>query len=607
MKQFSTKQRVLCLAASLMLASGLAACQPAATPAPQATPAPSASQAAPAESAAAPAASEAPATPALEPIRFTIFSPDANRRIPPDDAPIVQQVFESTGVHFDWIVPPAEARERLNIMLATDDLPDLIQFWDATIQRQFTEAGKLLDLEDLMKQNAPQTYELNFASFRDRIRAADGKMYFLPGGYQFGNEGDSLIFPETSTAYAARTGLLEELDWYNPNTLDAVYALLEICKERAPELSPLALALGPQGHLWAMNGIGAGAYGLTYSGIGDVMGILLYNNEVESFSDVPEMKAWYAYLNKIHRAGLLDIESPVMSGDMLKEKVVAGKIFSWFGEGWEPGSEFIAYMESIGSDEQISWYFHPKANDGVQKTTYATYQEGLYTTGLTVTKKCKDPARFFQFYEWINTEEGWLQSHGINNYDFTGANTAAATEGYDFVVLNDAPEIRPGMKRIVASEWMGNSWNDDENWWWNRGLENFGGFKYAEGNHPNSKYDYVGDRDVGMWWDPRTTEINAAYDITGLNYWEVMTNTGCDNTLIHNLVIEPGTDEAVAQVSMDDYLKTQLPRVIVANTEEEFEALWAEMNGELTARGKDILIAKKRELYRQRLDDWNLD
>ncbi|MDR1531429.1 MAG: extracellular solute-binding protein [Clostridiales bacterium] len=554
-----------------------------------------------------PAGSEGVSASGLEPIRFSIFSPDAHRKIPPDDAPIVQQVFDSTGVMFDWIIPPAEARERLNIMLATDDLPDLITFWDATMQKQFIEAGKLLDVEPLMKEYAPQTYEVNYASFRDRIRDADGKMYFLPGGYEFGDAADSLGFPETSTAYSARTGLLEELGWYNPDSLDAIYELLKISKERQPEMSPLALALGPEGHLWAMNGLGAGAYGLTYTGTGDVHGILLYNGQVEFFSDVPELKEWYAYLNKIHREGLLDIESPVMSADMLKEKLVAGKIFSWFGEGWEPGSEFISYMESIGSDEQCDWYFHPRANDSVTKTTYAQYQKGLHTTGVTVTKNCKDPARFFQFFEWINTEEGWLKSHGIIDWDFTGENTMENTEGYDFVVLNDVPEVRPGMKRLVASEWMGNSWNDDENWWWNRGLENFGAFKYLEGNHPNGKYDYVGDRDVGMWWDENTKRIYGAYGMTGLNYWEIMTATGSDNTVIHSLVIEPGTDEAIASVAMDEYLRTQLPRVIVANTESEFETLWAEMESQLTALGKDEFMAKKRELYQQRIEAWNLD
>jgi putative aldouronate transport system substrate-binding protein len=550
----------------------------------------------------APAQGESPDA-ALAPIRFSVFAPDSTRKIPPDDAPIVNQVFEKTGVLLDWIVPPAEPQERLNIMLATDDLPDLILFWDATIMKQFIEAGKLLDLEDLMKENAPQAYELNYVGFRDRIRHDDGKMYFLPGYYSFGDAADSLFYPETSTTFTARTGLLEELGWYDPKDFDAIFELLKISKERYPEMSPMALALGPQGHLELMNGIGAGAYGLAY----EDSNIILYDGEIEYFTDVPEMKEWYAYLNKIHRAGLLDVESPVMSLEMLKEKLVSGKIFSFFGSGWEPGSEFIAYMESIGSDEQCMWYFFPKANDSVEKTTYARYTEDLHTSGLTLTKKNKDPARFFKFYEYLNTEDGWLSSHGIIGYDFSGENTVENTQGYDFVVLNDRAPIREGMKLVLASEWMGHNWNDDENWWWSRGLENFGAFKYSEGNHPLGLYDYVGDRDVGMWWDDNTKRIYGEYGITGLNYWEIMTETGSDVTLISGLVLEPGTPEAIAQVTMGEYIKTQLPRVIVADTEADFEARWNEMDKKLTADGKDVFVAKKSELYKERLADWGIE
>lgn len=538
----------------------------------------------------------------LEPIRFSIFHPDSNRKIPPDDAVIVQQVFKKTGVMLDWIIPPADANERLNIMLASDELPDLIEFSDATMMDQFIEADKLLSLDELMSKNAPQAYTINYVSFRDRIRYKDGKMYFLPGRYDFGDASDSLVFPESDTCFSARTGLLEELGWYNPKDFDAIFKLLQICKEKHPEMSPMALALGPQGHLELMNGIGAGAYGLTY----DESNIILTDGQIKYFSDVPQMKQWYAFLNKIHRAGLLDVESAVMSQDMLKTKVVSGKVFSFFGPGWEIGSEFITYSLANGSNEQIRYYFMPRADDTVDKVTYCRYTKGLYTTGLTLTKDCKDPARFFKFYEFMNTEEGWFTSHGVVNWDFTGENTVENTKGYDLVVLNDKEPIRKGRKLIVASAFQGESWGADENWWWNRGLENFGDFKYVEGNHPLGKYDYVGDRDVSMWWDARTTEVHGAYGMTGKNYAETMTKAGCDISLIAGLTLDPSSDEAVIQLKLNEYIKTQLPRIIIADSEEAFETQWQEMVNKLNADGKQKFVDKKSELYKQRLKDWNV-
>jgi putative aldouronate transport system substrate-binding protein len=538
----------------------------------------------------------------IDTIEYTMFIPDPNHKTPPDTAEIVQQVYKETGVLFRRITPPAEPLERLNIMLATDDLPDLILFWDATIQQQFINAGKLLPLDDLMKEHAPQVYNVNYANFQNRIRnKADGKMYFMPGGYLFGTEGSHAL-PETDTTFSMRTGLLEELGWYKPDTFDKVTELLRICKERYPNMIPLGLALGPQGHLGSLNQIGAGAYGLNY----DWGNCILDGKTIKYFTDVPQMKEWYAYLNGLRRAGYLDPESPVMSVDMLKEKVVAGKVYSWFGPGWEIGSAFIGYMESIGSEEQCIWFIFPRANDSITKTSYAPYTEGLYTSGMTITKKNKDPARFMKFYDWINTEDGWLNSEGIVNWDFHGENTVEETEGYDWAVMPDAPQIRPGRTLVVSTEWMGHMWNDNENWWWNRGLESFGMFKYTFGNHPNGKYDLVGTNDVGMWWDDNTKRINGFYGLTGTNYFDYMTETGIDVTLNSGLVIEPDTEEAIAMINMDEYLKIQLPKVIMAETAAQFENLWREMVNRLNQEGKEKFVAKKNALLQERLKDWNV-
>ncbi len=536
----------------------------------------------------------------LEPITFTVFYPNGNRRIPPDDAIIVQQVKELTGVTIEWMVPPTDARERLNMMLATGEMPDVIFFSDQDTMKQFIEAGKLLPLDSLMKEYAPKTYEINYASFIDRLRTDDGDFYMLPSWYDFGDVKE--IRPESETCFSSRTGLLKELGWPSTDTLDNVYELLKICKERYPEMSPMALALGPQGHLDDMNQVGAGAYGLTYN-----ENMVLQNGELVYFDDVPEMKEWYAYLNKIYREGLMDIESPIMSSDRLKEKVVAGKVFSWFGPGWEIGSEFIAYQMLEGSDEVVHYYQMPKANESVDHSTYASYTSGIYTYGLALTTSCKNPERFMQFYELMNTEEGWLASHGVVNYDFTGENTFENTEGYDYVVLNDVPPIRGNRKLIVASQWMGEMWGSDENWWWNRGLESFGEFTFTETNHPNGQYDILGDGDVGMWWEPQRAEVYEAYGITGTTYWDYMREHSVDVSDIYGLVVGNESEAGIAAANMNEYIQTQLPKIIVAASEEEFEQQWGALKQGLEQYGKSVYVTAKNELYRERMAKWYHD
>lgn len=542
----------------------------------------------------------------LYPVTFTVFDPWAGRIISPNDAPIIKQMIELTGVTIEWILPPAEPEERLNIMLASgeSELPDLIYFNKKDMMNQFIEADKLIDLEDLLKEHAPNTYSFNYQSFINKIRHTDGKMYYMPNGYDFGKEYDKGSYHYSDSGFSCRTGLLEELDWYDPKDFDAVHELLKIHKEHYPDMAPMALALGPQGYLDDLNVTGAGSYGLVYNKE-DV--ILTEDNTLVYFSDVPEMKEWYRYLNMLYREGLIDPESPVMSKDMLKEKVLGGKVFSWFGPGWEIGTAFIANRSAEGDNEQVRYWFFPSANDSIEKLTYGPMSDNLYQTGVSITKACEDPARFMKFYEYINTEEGYWNARGIVDWDFTGENTPENTAGYDWIAKTDAEQVRPGRTPILASAWMGDEWGKDDDFHWKRGLNYYDMFFWGFTNHPQGKYDVIGDQDVSMWWDERTTEVQAAYGWTGKNYVSKHNESGCDTTLMEGHVLDPDSDEALIENKMKAYKQTQLPKIIVAKSEAEFDKLWQEMCDRFDADGKQKFLDKKNEMVQQRIEDWGLD
>ena len=547
---------------------------------------------------------------ALEPIEFSIFHTDPARRIPPPDASIVKQVTDLTGVSLNWQVPPAEAIERLNIMLATDDMPDLIYFDDMTVMNHFIEAGKLLSLEELLKEHAPMYYQ-NTSHFHDRIRAKDDKMYFLPSAYIFDDSVDTRYFPETSVGFGASSELLKEMGWYNPDTYESILGLLREVKTRRPDMIPMGLALGPQGDLDNIKLIGAASHGLILDkgeweeGLSE--DVILLDDKVQYFTDVPQMKEWFQFLNAIYREGLMDIESPVMSKDMLRTKVVAEQVYAFFGGMGDTSGEFNALQQSEGSSNRLFNLFFPKANESIEKVTYAPYTDHLYTRGVAITTKCKDPERFMKFIEYLNSEEGFMNSLSVTGWDFEGENTFERTEGYDYIVLNDVEPIRPGLKPWIASAWLGEMWESDENWWWNvRGEENYTDFTYMIGVHPQGKYDPVGDMDVGMWWDEYVTEFNAAYGLTGLNFWEVQTALGSDRTMIASLSVEPESDAEIAKLTMSEYLKTQLPRIIIADTAEAFETAWQEMDQKLIEQNKQAYVDAKTALYEQRKVDWGL-
>lgn len=537
---------------------------------------------------------------ALEPIEFEIFIPDPNKKIPPDDAPVMQQLFEKTGVRIKYTVPPTEAEERLNIMLASDDMPDLIRFDDASIMNQYIEAGKLLKLNDLLENHAPQLFNVNWESFKNRIADENGDYWYMPGNYTFGQ-----AYIEANYGFNLRNDYLEEFGYDNvPKTMDDIKALLLKVKEWNPDIVPMGLALGPQGHLNYMMQIGAAMNGLTYLDNWGGTSLYLLDEETDTlihYTDSPEIKAFFQFLNDLNVEGLIDPESPIMSAEMLKQKAVAEQVWSFFGPWWEINSEVNAYEASIGSLEQ-SVVVYPTADESIEVGTYAPYTVNMFTSGVTLTTKCKDPERYMEFIEYINTEEGWLNAQGIIDYHHTGENTAETTEGYDYIIRED--ELIDGKPVFEPSAWMGDMWEADENWWWNRGVECMGDFTYSINFlHKNSSY-VMPPADVSLWWDENTMRINEQLGITGENYQETENARGVDVSAISGLEILSDDPAYTKLLAIQKLHETMLPRIIMAESADAFESEWNSYIQQIEEAGVDDVMAKYNELYHARMEAW---
>jgi ABC-type glycerol-3-phosphate transport system substrate-binding protein len=359
------------------------------------------------------------------------------------------------------------------------------------------------------------------------------------------------------------------------------------------------LALGPDGYLDDLVLISVAVNGLASDG-----GYLIKTNgdRILHYSASPEVKSFFKYLNSLNLEGLIDPESPIMSAEMLKQKAVAEKVWSFFGPGWEINSEIIAYEASIGSLVQ-SVKTYPTANSSIKTGTYAPYAVNLYNTGVAMTTSAKNQDRFFQFYEFANTEEGWLTLSGIVNKDFTGENTIEATKDYDIIIRRD--KIFDGKPAIEWSAWMGDTWGLDENWWWNRGLERYYFFTYGmDYIHPNSQYA-IPPSDSSAWWDDNTKRVNLALGMSGLDYGPIHASMGVDVSSFAGLVIEPTEPEYTQLLAIRKLHETQLPRIIMASSSQAFNTEWENYVSMLDKAGLNSVMAKYDTLYQARMDAWN--
>ncbi len=131
---------------------------------------------------------------------------------------------KKTGVHINWEIVPAEgAKEKLNLMLTSGDLPDVIMDFTLTPSQLmiYGQKGVFLNLNDLIDNYGVETKKMfeEFPAVKDAVTTPDGDIYALPQV----NDCYHCSMPQKMWVYQP---WLDELGLEMPTTTEEFYTVL---------------------------------------------------------------------------------------------------------------------------------------------------------------------------------------------------------------------------------------------------------------------------------------------------------------------------------------------------------------------------------------------
>ncbi|REE81010.1 extracellular solute-binding protein [Paenibacillus taihuensis] len=517
---------------------------------------------------------------------FSVMLPYPDTQIAADDAPIVKQVYDKTKVHLKLEVPPSNADEKLNIMLASGEYPDALVITNPAMAQKFIDAGHVIPLDELFDKYGGQIKE-NLSSAWNQLKSPDGKIYRIPSGYIMPGAERML---ETGLSFQFLTNVLEAKGWYKPQTFDDTTALLKEVKEKYPQYIPMSLALGAEGFFQNMIKTLAGAEGVR------VYGDYVWTQDdklMYKFKD-PGIRHALQWVNQLYQQGLLDKESAVQNMDGLKAKMASEKVFSsighWFDNMYEANSIFTQDKKPFRFK-----YFLLKADANVARTTYDEYGAN-YDTGIYITKKMKDPARFMQFVNYLNTQEGNLLQKGVINYD------GEDKEGYDYYT-----SVEDGKKVILSTTFQVNGWQNDELFATKRGLGTFGFLTFSTdmNEHPSFTYHYSKkELDFSMWMDDEQKRANEGFGEKGTDWIEEGRSTGWDSSDISGLNFKPESDEFIASTKVNQYAYNTIVKLLLSANDAEFDKGYDAFLKKADDMGIGKAEAAMNQLYQERKASW---
>lgn len=321
---------------------------------------------------------------------------------------VYKGIQEATGTEVSWLHPSgdgAQVLEQFNLLLASRNLPDVIEFNWVTVDRGPDGAinnGTILRLNELIEEHAPNLTAYMDANpqIKKMVTTDEGNMF----GFPFLRGHDNLMVYHGPII---RQDWLDKLNLEMPTTIDEWETVLTTFKENNNGAAPFVLRLNQMREGMTV----LGAFGIPLEFYQD-------NGAVKYGSMEPGFKDFLTLMNKWYEQGLLDPDFAAMDDTLLDAKVTNSQLLVFPGNA---GAGIGKYMGLMRDDPefQLAGAPYPVLNKG---DTPLWGQKDYPYPGLTaaITTAAENPEQVVKWLDFAYGEEGHnLMNFGVEGESYT--------------------------------------------------------------------------------------------------------------------------------------------------------------------------------------------
>lgn len=506
-----------------------------------------------------------------DPITYTFFVRDPGV-VPAEDNPVIQKITELTGVTLKFEFLVGDLDQKLGVMIAGGDYPDIIFAGDSG--SKLRDAGAFIPLED----EIPKYPNLNalYGNVMKYMTQADGHVYDMELYGTFQNDVTEVapVFEGTIGFYIQKA-VLEEAGYPEIRTLDEYFDVIEAYMEKHPDIDGVKTTgfeiLADGWRNWALvnpaqNLLGAGNDGALF------VDPETYETSFFQISDTAH--DFYLKLNEEYQKGVIEAETFTQNYDQYISKITTGAVLGFYDQNWN----FQSAQDLLKADGKYerTYVTVPIANPGVQDG-YIDKGNGIPsgTNGIGISINCENPDRLLRFFDWLLQRE-------VQDYLQWGE------EGTDWVYSADGgKELTPERRAIVYDTAkkrdetaLSSIWTYCPKW---QGIYTEDGMPCGTGESPDEFLASQLDYDKGF--------LNGY----GIKYPAELMSDPVERPAyypIWALPLEDGSPAAVASTKVTDVTMKFYPRLILAKDEAEYESIWGDFLNEFNAIDLDAYQAE---------------
>lgn len=343
-----------------------------------------------------------------------------------------QEYEKRTGIHIDFMHPPAgQETEQLNLIIASNDLPDMIFHGWKKIPGGPEKAindGTIIVMNDLIEKYAPNIQRV-FEDEQIKLDSlTDDGHYFMMPGMRY--EAEQRLFE----GFQVRKDWLEKLNIEIPKTMDDWYNMLTAFKTQDPngnnEADEIPFLGGNK--IVAYLGICCfmDAWGMSYDFYVD-------NGKIKWGPVEPEYKEYLDTMRKWYAEGLIDPDYMVSTDRKIFDaKVLSNQGGSYYGNLNGYMGRFLGLKKDEDPTFNLTYVPYPTLNEGDKAYSFsANAAFAVKAEGIAITPKCKHTKEAIKWIDYQYSDEGTLLvSFGVEGETYTMENGAPK---YTDLIMNN--------------------------------------------------------------------------------------------------------------------------------------------------------------------------
>lgn len=445
---------------------------------------------------------------------------------------VSRQITEQTGVSVNFVVPAGNEAEKLNTLIASGTLPDLITlgFWETQI-KDMIEGDLVWPLDELAEMYDPYFFKVTSEAKLNWFRQDDGHVYGYPNTSYTQDDYDKYTLDSAQT-FVVKKDMYEAIGSPPMRTPEEFLAALQKAKEMFPTvgsapLIPLGITeFGTSASTFSMTNYSFEQYIMDFLAIPREKNGKFYDGHLD-----PEYIRWLKTFRKANEMGLIAKDIFVDKRAQMEEKIAQGRYFAMLYQRTDFANPQLALFAK--DPNSVYMAIDGPANSNMDDPTLA----GSGISGWTVTlisKKCKNPERAIRLMSYLISEEGNITTYlGVKDKMWH---------------VNDEGKKRwlPEPKKV----------RDTDRTTWDK---TYGG---------DFKYWMLMDTAMMQDWKPRPVP-----PFKQMEEWTYPYATFF--SMYDNIDPLPTDPEGVIKAKHDALYAKVLPKLILAETEAEFDDIWA--------------------------------